>query len=496
MSRTTSRGIEPIYKIIVPVWGEQFVARFMQYGLPSQLAPGNLPALPRDRCAYHLFTTSADAEVMRRASAFQLLSRLMPTRVETIDDLYRGHAYAAMTECHNRGLALGRGKDCVFVFLSPDSLWADGSFRAMHEQIGGGKRAVLMAGPRVVAETLLPLVGARSCTDDWSIRLTGRELATLLVQHMHHSTRAYLWQAGGSRGAGHYCWIVGEQGMLIRATHLHPVAVRPVDRNIRLTTNLDGDFVGRCCPDVSQIHVVTDSDEMCTLEFSSAGYLEGFYPDTSLSRSEHLAFLEKNTDAHHREYLRRCICIHAREIGRAWREAESESQRVVEGLLAEFDSCSLPTPAIPADRPRIASRLRRWKRAVLVEPLRTIRLGPFHPSSFRPEGKHGFMIDLSELGVFARSDLDYQGRAGSHGVSRLELLENDKPLGPPHQMHDVIRNRGRGTFSHWGNGLLFSTSDNTDPRTNGRIYSIRVPESLAAFMRRGWWKLKRRLRAA
>jgi hypothetical protein len=484
------------YKIIVPVWGERFVARFLQYGLPTQLAPGNLPALPVDNCTYHLFTTSADAEVMGRARAYQSLCMLMPTRIELIDDLYLGHAYAAMTECHNRGLALGRGQDCPFVFLSPDSLWADGSFRAMRRLIESGKRAVLMAGPRVVAEEVLPILSHKVSVSDSSIRLTGRESASLLMRHMHHSTRAYLQHDGGSRGAGHYCWEVGTEGMLIRATHLHPVAVRPVERNMRLITNLDGDFVGSCCPDVSQVHVVTDSDEMCTLEFSNADYLEGFYPDKPLPREEHLRFLEKNTDAHHRDYLRRCLRIHAGDLGPAWNQPEAESQCFVDDLLREFESRNKKLLSTESAVVLMSSRLRRLKSTLLDEPIRCVQIGPVAPSSFRPEGKFGFVLDLAEMGIFARSDLEYQGRAGTAGVSRLELLEDGNPLGPPHQMHDVIRNKGNGAFSHWGTGLHFSTSDNTDPRTNGRSYTIRVPESLAGIVRRGWWRLKRRLRAA
>jgi hypothetical protein len=53
-----------------------------------------------------------------------------------------------------------------------------------------------------------------------------------------------------------------------------------------------------------------------------------------------------------------------------------------------------------------------------------------------------------------------------------------------------------GRFSHWGDGLHFSASDNSDPRTNGRSYTIIVPQGLASLVQRGWWKVKRRLRAA
>ncbi|MBM4087696.1 MAG: hypothetical protein FJ272_23135 [Planctomycetes bacterium] len=61
------------------------------------------------------------------------------------------------------------------------------------------------------------------------------------------------------------------------------------------------------------------------------------------------------------------------------------------------------------------------------------------------------------------------------GRSQLMLFEDGKPL-TPHQAHVAIRSEGLGRFSHWGaHGLMFSSSDNTDPRTNGREYKVVYP---------------------
>ena len=54
--------------------------------------------------------------------------------------------------------------------------------------------------------------------------------------------------------------------------------------------------------------------------------------------------------------------------------------------------------------------------------------------------------------------------------SRLILFEEGRPLGPPHQAHGEIISLGNGRYSHWNNFILFSASDNSDPRTNGRHY--------------------------
>lgn len=52
------------------------------------------------------------------------------------------------------------------------------------------------------------------------------------------------------------------------------------------------------------------------------------------------------------------------------------------------------------------------------------------------------------------------------------LLEDDRPLYFPHGHLDEIRHLGRGRYSHWKDHLFFSSSDNTSPRENGRVYTL------------------------
>ncbi|SDJ60461.1 Pectate lyase [Pedobacter sp. ok626] len=57
-------------------------------------------------------------------------------------------------------------------------------------------------------------------------------------------------------------------------------------------------------------------------------------------------------------------------------------------------------------------------------------------------------------------------------ISTLRVFEDGKELGAAHTKHADIASIGKGKFSHWGNGLIFSASDNTDPRKNGRKYTF------------------------
>jgi hypothetical protein len=68
------------------------------------------------------------------------------------------------------------------------------------------------------------------------------------------------------------------------------------------------------------------------------------------------------------------------------------------------------------------------------------------------------------------------GDGGPQGsISTVVLYEDSLPLGPARSIHNDIRLLGTGRFSHWGTGLYFSSSDNSDPRSNGRSYTWGVP---------------------
>jgi hypothetical protein len=71
-------------------------------------------------------------------------------------------------------------------------------------------------------------------------------------------------------------------------------------------------------------------------------------------------------------------------------------------------------------------------------------------------------------------DSDRPGRV----VSNLRLRENGQPLGAAHSAHADIRERGQGRYSHWQGWLYFSASDSSDPRSNGRSYTVSATASL------------------
>ena len=60
--------------------------------------------------------------------------------------------------------------------------------------------------------------------------------------------------------------------------------------------------------------------------------------------------------------------------------------------------------------------------------------------------------------------------------SRFTLFEDDRQLGPDHARLPKLRETGGGQFFYWNNAVYFSTSDNSDPRINGRRYRLVIEQ--------------------
>jgi len=110
--------------------------------------------------------------------------------------------------------------------------------------------------------------------------------------------------------------------------------------------------------------------------------------------------------------------------------------------------------------------------------------GTINSSDISPLGKYGYAAPVSIrsiLGVSVAPD-----DMSSPSASNLRVYEDGRLLGTPHSLHQEISDLGQGRFSYWAlpgqNVLIFSASDNSDPRTNGRVYTLRAVYTVPAFV--------------
>lgn len=93
---------------------------------------------------------------------------------------------------------------------------------------------------------------------------------------------------------------------------------------------------------------------------------------------------------------------------------------------------------------------------------------PSHEFALR--ANHSFSVHLPNIPT------DQADSTNDPRRSTWLLLEDNRLLGPPHALHRDIESIGQGRYSHWQSSLIFSTSDKSDPRTNGRTYTLVKPD--------------------
>jgi hypothetical protein len=99
-------------------------------------------------------------------------------------------------------------------------------------------------------------------------------------------------------------------------------------------------------------------------------------------------------------------------------------------------------------------------------------------STIVPEQGNAYYVKIDPIVAWSSTFYDFSSDIDGKNGSVLWILEDGQPLPGSHSQHlDIVR-QGHGRYSHWADGVLFSTRDNSDPRTNGRIYDLRFSPSL------------------
>lgn len=434
----------PFYYVIV-VWGEKYVDMLLEVALPCLLAPGNLPGLPNLReSQFLIMTTPQDRARIAASPVFRSLGDIIePVFVESpwIEQDIPYHLKAARG--HQEAATWAADDHAYCVFLAPDFLLSDGALRFLVDTARSGKHAVMVPGIRVVTETILEEIrNTYSTPPGNALSIAPRALVELCLRHVHVENRRYNWDHPCFSQAPVVCtWnIPGEDGLLVRAFHLHPILVRMNNSEsaVSLDENtIDGEFLGFNCPNWDAIHVETDSDNIALFSLTEKwDRRQESVPNTaSVEQLRTIAF-SVLANPLHRYYFTKAIMLHAGELNEKWDRVEKQT-----GLLAYRALSCAPTwmarnlqtvsarMLLREVASRIVRRLRRYARKLYS--LTTLSIfGSMRLSSPEEENirlkKLVRKLDLEidrltrALGASSRSTAERTGHAESQSETRTD----------------------------------------------------------------------------
>jgi hypothetical protein len=304
--------------VLMPVWGYRFVNQFLEFCLPTLLAPGNMPAvaamLPT---RFVLLTRETDELLIRSSPAWRHLEEICAAEISRIDDLVTdGNHSATITLAFARavrqtGVAM---LDTAFIFLVSDYLVADGSLRTVVERIRDGASGVVAGNFQIVAEDAIPLLRRRIDPASTTTMLSPRELVGWSLGHLHPATVANMVNFGLSHNAhtNRLFWRVDEHTLIGRFYLMHMIGIRPEVADFVVGASCDYSFIPEMCPS-GNVVALTDSDDYLVVEMQPRDHESKWLLPGPIEAKPLADSLSEWTTAQHRGNVANTLIYHAGE---------------------------------------------------------------------------------------------------------------------------------------------------------------------------------------
>jgi len=417
MPRASRPGADPLQprrppptfvKLLLPVWGHRYVRQFLEIGLPTLLAPGNVPALAQSLPSeFQILTSAADESYIRQHPAFLRLAEMCRASIRPIDHLITaGNNSTTLTLAYAEAIrAAGPTMlDTCFFFLVSDYIVADGSLASVLARVRAGTSAVLVGNFQVTAEEAMPWLRERTgAAAAAGAALSARELMRFALDHLHPATVANTVNVSSTHNAhtNRLFWRVDDRTLVGRFYLMHMIAIRPEVIDFRVGASCDYSFVPEMCPS-RDVSVITDSDEYLVVEMQPRAHEAGFLREGPLRPDALAHSLEEWTTAQHRENVAHTLVYHAGELPTALPATRAAADEYVAQVARHLRGPPQPHFGHPywrgaiatvqeAARGRLSPAALRWllgaqsRRGYWLERLRALVVGypprvrPWHP---------------------------------------------------------------------------------------------------------------------
>ena len=318
------------FVLSTPVWGANHIGLYLSVGLPSLLAPGNLPALARRSMSrYLIHTRPQDVAEIEVSPVYHRLAGIVPVAIRAIEAPITV-PHRTMSDCHIDAMAEADASGAAAIFLPPDCVWSDGSLDRLVSIAETGKSVVHMCGVRLDRDSVVPHLLEHSADGSHRLSIGARRLVALGLEHLHPIAYSHFWNEHlGDLMPANLMWTVPGEGLLLRCFHLHPLMVKSQVPFAAFSSTIDDDLAPRACPDPSGDYVVADSDELLAFELSGRDRVVGtICPKGSLHGVA--SWAEVGTNARHRILIDTPIRVHSGPISKeVWERCIADSDRVV-----------------------------------------------------------------------------------------------------------------------------------------------------------------------
>jgi hypothetical protein len=348
-------------KLVLPVWGYQYVRQFLEVGLPTLLSPGNVPAIARALPTEFILLTSVDDEpFIREHPALRQLAAICHAEIRSIDHLITDGSHSTTITLAYTEVVRAAGEamlDTCFFFLVADYIMADGSLGNALKRMQCGASGVVVGNFQIAREDALPwFYDQLHLAEKNAIVLPPRELMQWALNHLHPATLANTVNVPFSHNSqtNRLFWRIDSNTMLGRFYLMHMLCVRPEVIDFVIGSSCDYSFVPEMCPS-GNVEPITDSDEYLVVEIQPRDHEVGFLRPGPLKPRDLAKSLSEWTTSVHRANANYSLVFHAAPLPSQMALRTQEADAFISDIANNLSDEPLPFRGHPYWRGALAA---------------------------------------------------------------------------------------------------------------------------------------------
>lgn len=266
------------------VWGNDYIDFFLQFNIPSLLSKSNIPTLSKKtKCIFYIYTKKEYFDRINNSSAINKLRGYVELRIVVIN-INSHDKHIALSKYHKIFLKEAILNSAVAFFLSPDTLWSDGSLIFAYNKFLDGYDCLFVPGLRVDKESATEDLRNMSALHNDVCTLSPRVLVSHALKHLHRSTLEFFYSKGvGSlMSPSVLIWKISNFCLGLRSFHQHPLFIFRNDVEFSFESTIDFELGMYLIHNAKPYYIVKDSDEMVVIEYSARDMVySGVFPKES-----------------------------------------------------------------------------------------------------------------------------------------------------------------------------------------------------------------------
>lgn len=300
------------------VWGGHHTELCISACLPSLMSHNNIPAILdyKKQHTLWIFATESSISIIESSAVYASISDAVNIKINVIPESEISCPTITVNTCY-RHVVKNINQYSRLVWLAPDIVWADGTFKNLYNIAKTGKKTVVCPYFRASEENFIRAL--QSYNLDSAITIIPRDLVRIGLENIHPISQSLFFECETFNSwPCQIFWRISPLGIIAKYFHAFPLMTTP---DLNILPDIDsseaidgGSYLEKLIDDRNEIYIVQDSDIMFCCEAVPDSYTVHPITHQQLQTIDVADWATSNANELQRYFFDHPVLIHADDL--------------------------------------------------------------------------------------------------------------------------------------------------------------------------------------